>query len=198
MATDADRFENLMEKIKGGNTRELQGACSDIARLWKEAPVSGLLSLKEQFHRLGLEEREAHLDAALIEVALRKPGPFTNVATEPGHPLWRAAVEVLSMVAAPEYLDLFISLLPLCPGKDLKELVRAIGCYDGPKVVGAVSPYLGSDDEGLFFEAVLALKRSGGAEAVGLLKECLAARRQGGSEMTTVLEGVIEEMAAAD
>ena len=197
MAADKGRFEDLAEMIKSGSGEQLRNSCAEAARLWKDAPVDALLSLKEQLGRLDLEEREAQLDAALVEIAEKRIDPFTTIATQPGHPLWRAAVEVLSMAGAPDSLDLFISLLPLSPKKDLKELIRAIGCYRGDKVVKAVAPYLDTDDEGEFFEAVFALKRDGGSEAVRHLKGCLAKRRQGGSEMSTVIEAVIQEIAAA-
>ena len=198
MTVHKDRFENLMEMIKGGSARELHDSCAEIARLWKHAPAEDLLSLKKQLRRLDLEERESYLDAALVDIAVKRMEPFAAIATQPGHPLWRAAVEVLSMAGAPDSLDLFISLLPLCPKKNLRDILRAIGCYSGEKVVGAVAPYLNSEEEGVFFEAVLALKKSGGPEALRYLKGSLAARRMGGSEMSTVLEAVIEEIGVTE
>jgi len=197
MTFGKDRFEELMETIRAGSARDLHDACAEVSRLWKDAPVDGLLSLKEQFRRLDLEERESILDVALIEIADRRQEPFTVIATQPDHPLWRPAVEVLSMAGVPDCLDLFIRLLPLCPKKNIKDLLRAIGCYNDRKAVEAVAPFLCAEDEGVFFEAVLTLKRSDGPKAMEYLKGCLAARRRDGSEMATVLEAVIEEMGQA-
>lgn len=194
MVAETDRHENLMEVVKGGTAREVQDACAELAHAWKDAPVESLLALKEQFHKLDIEDREAHLDSALITIAEKRPAPFTAIATEPGHPLWRPTVEVLSLVGSSDYLDLFISLLPISPKKNITDLLKAIGCYSCNKVVSAAGPYLGSDDERVFMEAVLTIKRCGGPDAIKLLRESLADRRRKGSEMSTVLEAVLEEM----
>ncbi len=194
MTEGVNSYDDLIETIKGGDAREFHGACERAMRVWKGVPVEGLLALKEQFHKLELEDRESHLDEALISIAEKRPGPFTEIATEPGHPLWRPSVEVLSLVGDAGYFDLFMSLLPLCPVKDLPYLIRAIGCYDGPKVVRALAPYLASDSDGVAYEALRAMKRIGGAEALRCLKEGLAKKSREGSEMTSVFEVVVREL----
>jgi len=194
MRAGSDRFELVMEAVTNGTVAEMRSACEELIRAWKDVPVEPLLSLKEQFHRLDLEHREAHIDEALISIAEKRPGPFTSIATEPAHPLWRPAVEVLSMAGDPGYMDLFISLLPMCPRKNLKDLVRAIGNYRDAAVVEALRPYLSSEDEGVFFEAVTAFKRNGGPGAAMYLKKCLDVKRREGSLTVSVLESVIQEM----
>ena len=108
--------------------------------------------------------------------------------------LWRPAVEVLSMVGTPEYLDLFITLLPLCPPRGLKDLLRAVGRYRGPKAVRSLGPYLKACGEEIFFEVVMALKRDGSQEALAYIREGLESKRREGSAISSVLEAVLTEM----
>jgi len=194
MVEDTGRFEDLFEAIKGGDGRELRQACEKVLLGWRDVPVEPLLGLKDQFHRLELEDRESCLDEALVSIAEKRPAPFTQIVTEPAHPLWRPAVEVLSLVGDMHYLELFLSLLPLCPRKNLPFLIRGIGRYDSPKVVPALAPFLASDGEGIFFEVLLAMRRIGGVEALRCLREGCMLKRREGSEMAAVLENVVREM----
>jgi HEAT repeat protein len=194
MPFNTGKYEALLEAIKGGDAGGLQGACEQLLLKYKDMPAEPLLALKEQLHRLDLEHREAYVEEALISIAEKRPGPFRAIATEPGHPQWRQAVEVLSMVGEPEYLDLFISLLPLTDRRGQLELVRAIGRYTGPKVVEALARFLKEDDESLFFEALMAVKMSGGRDAVAALKDALEHKRRESSPDATVIEGVIKEL----
>jgi len=194
MKLGAERFEALMETITNGGRSEAREACDELMRLWKDAPVHALLALKEQFRKLDMESREAALDEALISIAERRPEPFTAIATDPSQPLWRQAVDVLAMLGGEAYLDLFISLLPLCPRRNLKDLAAAIGCFRGAKVAEALSPYLDTDDEALFQEVVLALKRSGAPEAVELMKARISSPGVDASDKRSFIEAVIREM----
>ncbi|MBI5694271.1 MAG: hypothetical protein HZC51_00825 [Nitrospirae bacterium] len=193
----AEKFEDIFETMKGGDTRELATACDLVVRSWKDVPVEPLLALKALFSKVGLEDREAHIDEALASIAEKRPEPFTKIATEPESPLWLSAVEVLSLTGDEEYLDLFVSLLPLCPKRKLPGLVRSIGRYRCAKAAEAVSPYLNSSDEALFFEALLSLEDDGGPEALACLRAARDARRREGSEMAAVLERVVEKMERA-
>ncbi len=194
MPFDISRYEELVEVIKGGDAIGLQGACEQLVLSYKDVPAERLLALKEQLHRLDLEHREAYVEEALVSIAEKRPGPFRAIATDPEHPQWRQAVEVLSLVGDPQYLDLFISLLPLAERRGLLELVRAVGRFVGPKVVEALAPFLKEDDEALFFEALMAVKRSGGKEALAALKEALEVKRREASPDASVIENVIGEL----
>jgi len=197
MSQYPERFEVLMEGIAGGSSEEIRHACAEMRVRWKDAPVDALLSLKEKLRRLDMEHREAQVDELLISIAEKRPGPFTEIATEPGHPLWRASVEVLTMVGSAEYLDLFVSLLPLCRKKGLRDIVKAIGSFKGEKVVEALGPYLYSEDRDTFLEAALALKRTGGEKALYHLKGCFEAKRRGYSEDASIIEDLIADMGQA-
>src|SRR5512143_2693057 len=159
MVSDAGKYESLIEAIKGDDADWLHGACEQLVLSYRDVPAEPLLALKEQLHRLDMGHREAYVDEALISIAEKRPGPFRAIVNEPGNPHWGAAVEVLSMVGSLEYLDLFISLLPLSGRRGQLDLVRAIGRYTGPKVVETLSQFLKEDDESLFFEALMGLRR---------------------------------------
>lgn len=191
---DSARMDESIEGIRSGPADELRSCCEDIIRLWRTAPVDELLSLKEQFRKLGMENREASLEEALISIAEKRPEPFTRVVTEPGHPLWRPALEVLSMVGNKEYLELFISLLPLCPKKDLCDLVRAIGCFDCARAVEALKGLLDSQEEPVALEAVLALKRCGAGNVAEEAREALRESLSKGTPMASVVEAVLKDM----
>lgn len=194
MPFDIGKYEALLEMIKGGDSGVLQSACEQLVLSYRDVPAEPLLALKEQLHRLDLEHREAYVEEALISIAEKRPGPFRTIATDPGHPQWRQAVEVLSMVGEPDYLELFISLLPRVDRRGQLELVRAIGRFTGPRVVEALARFLKEEDEALFFEALMAVKRSGGREAAAALKEALDIKRRESSPDASVIERVIKEM----
>jgi HEAT repeat protein len=194
MTGETGRFENLFEAIRSGETKDLHFACEEVMRMWKDVPVEPLLALKTQLQKMEMEQREANLDEALISVAEKRPGPFVKIASEPEHPLWRACLDILSMLDDASYLDLFISLLPACPKKQLVDLIRAIGRFRDKKAVRAVSGYLLDSDEGVFFEAVMALKGSGEREALKSLKNCLLVKRREDAYSKNVLEEVVSEM----
>ena len=151
------------------------------------------MSLKDQLAKMGLEQREAVLQEALISVALRRPGPFREIASQPSHPLWNAAAEILSEAGMPEDLDLLIGLIPDIPRKNLPDLVRAIGRFRTERAVEAISPYLLSEDESAAFEAATALRDDGGPAALALLKEALRIRKAGGGR-PAMLEVIVREM----
>jgi hypothetical protein len=194
MAFDTAKYEALIEAIKGGDAEGLHGACEQLVLSYKDVPAEPLLALKEQLHRLDMGHREAYVEEVLISIAEKRPDPFLAIATEPGHPLWGVAVEVLSMVGAPEYLDMFIKLLPLAPRRGRLDLVRAIGRYTGPKVVDALAHYLKEEDEPLFFEALMALRADGGPEAMKALREALEVKRREASPDAVVIERVLKEL----
>jgi len=189
---DIDRYEALLEALRSGSPSETLMACEELIRLWKEVPVEELLLLKNRFGKLGLDDREARLDEALVSIAEKRPAPFTEIVTVPDHPLWPEAVDVLSMLGCEDFLELFISLLPSCPEKSLVHLIRAIGCYRENKVVESLARYLRSDDEEVFMEAVLAIKRCGGPQALGILQD--VRRSRNGSDIGRILDVVIEEL----
>lgn len=194
MGNETGKFDNLFETIRSGETRELHFACEEVMRQWKEVPVEPLLALKTQFQKMELEQREANLDEALISVCEKRPGPFIEIAKAPGHPLWRACVDVLSMVDNASNLELFVTLLPDCPKRQLPDLIRAIGRFRESGAVKAVARYLTDSDEGVFFETVMALKGSGEKEALESLKECLKVKSKEGAYSKTVLEEAVREM----
>ena len=189
----ASRFEAVFETIKSGDALARRAACEEVVRSWRDVPLEPLLVLKGQFGRMGLEHHEANLDEALVSVCERRPTPFLTLATDPANICWAAAVEVLSLVGGPEYLDLFISLLPLVGKKGVLELIRAIERYTGPKAAAAVGPLVLSDDEEVFIEAALALKKIGGEEAVRRLKDGLQ-NKKGGSENAGLLTCLLDEL----
>jgi len=186
--------EALLEQVKSGDTDTLIAACDKLLRGWRSAPVEELLLLKEQFRKLNLEHREAHVEELLVSIAEKRPGPFTTIVTQPDHPLWRPALEVLSLLEDDQYLDLFIRLLPMCPKKELPELVKAIGCYRCENAAHALESLLGSDDDAVFMESVLALRRCGGPGAAGPLRAALDNKRREGSAMASVVEAVLREI----
>lgn len=193
----AEKYEDLFETLRGGDMRELVSACDTVVRSWREVPVEPLLNLKAVFGKVGMEDREARLDEALASVAEKRPDPFTKLATEPDNPLWLPAVEVLSLTGDEEYLDLFISLLPLCPRRKLPGLVRSIGRYRVAKSSEAIAPYLYSGDDDLFFEALLAVEGDGGTDALRCLKDAFGSRQRDGSEMAGVIGRVVDRLERA-
>lgn len=195
---DTSRIEDIIEGIRAGSAEELNACCDELRRMWRSAPVDELLSLKEQFRKLGMEHREAFLEEALISIAEKRPEPFVTIATDPGHPLWRPALEVLSMLDNPAYLDLFISLIPLCPEKDMYELVQAISRPGTGKSVEALSGMLATADEPLAMDIVLALKRCGGGEMAEAVKNALRKKLTKGSNMQSVIEAVLTDMENAE
>lgn len=187
-------IERLVENIRTGDTDVLVRSCAEVLRLWKSAPVEKLLSLKEQFRKLDMEHREAHLEELLVSIAEKRPGPFTAIVTEPGHPLWRPALEVLALLDGDDYLDLFVSLIPLCPDKELVGLVKAIGSYRCSKSAMALTGLLSSENDEVFLEAALALKRCGGPAVLRSLKDTLEKKRAQGSPMASIVEALIREL----
>jgi hypothetical protein len=183
----------ILQGIRTGEKTELPGYSSRIRMLWKDIPVAPLLKLKDQLNKMGMEDREAFLDEALISVASRRPGPFREIALAPSHPLWNSAAEILSEAGMPEDLDLLIGLIPEIQKKNLPDLVRAIGRFRKVKAVKAISPYLLSEDESAAFEAATALRDNGGPRALKLLKGALRMKRAGGAR-PVMLEAIIREM----
>lgn len=186
-------FGAILEGIRTGEQSELSRYYSEIIRLWKDVPVTPLLSLKDQLAKMGLQEREAFLDEALISVALRRPGPFRKIASKPSQPLWSSAAEILSEAGMPEDLDFLIRLIPVIPGKSLPELVRAIGRFKAERAAEAISPYLLSEDESAAFEAATALRDNGSPTALALLKDALRIKRAAGGSRQ-MLEVIVKEM----
>ncbi|HLB25290.1 MAG TPA: hypothetical protein VJM83_03055 [Nitrospirota bacterium] len=190
----AEGIARMLEAVRMGGPEELREACAEIVRSWRDAPVKDLLALKEQFRKMDMEERESVLDEALISVAEKRPGPFTEIVRDPEAPLWRPAAEVLSGARDPRHLELFVSLLPACPRKSVETLIRAVGRYRDPVALAAVKEYLHDADEGVMLEAVMAVREAGGSEGVGYLREALENARRGSAGNVPVLEGVIREM----
>jgi HEAT repeat protein len=186
-------IEAIIDGIRTGEKTELPGYSSRIRIHWKDIPVAPLLSLKDQLNKMGMEDREAFLDEALISVALRRPGPFREIASKPSNPLWNAAAEILSEANIPEDLDLLIRLLPDIPGKSLPDLVRAIGRFRTERAVEAISSYLLSEDESAAFEAATALRDNGSPRAVTMLKEALRINRAARGARP-VLEAIVREL----
>ena len=183
----------ILEGIRTGKTTELPGYSAEIRSRWNDIPVAPLLSLKDQLAKMELEERESVLHEALISVALRRPGPFREIASIPSHPLWNAAAEILSDTGEPEDLDLLIGLIPDIPGKSLPDLVRAIGRFRTGGAAKAISPYLLSEDESVAFEAATALRDNASPTALKLLKEALRTRRAAGGSKS-MLEAIVREL----
>jgi hypothetical protein len=183
----------ILEGIRTGKKTELPGYSSRIRLLWKVIPVTPLLTLMQQLGKMGMVDREAFLQEALISVALKRPGPFREIASRPSHPLWNAAAEIISDTGDPEDLDLLIGLIPDIRKKNLPDLIRAIGCFRTERAVKAVSPYLLSDDESAAFEAATALRDNGSPCALASLKEALRINRASGSARR-MFEAIIREM----
>jgi hypothetical protein len=172
--------------------KDLPGVCDKIIRNWKDVPLEQLIELKQQLARLGLEHREAHLDEALISIAEKRPGPFSGIAADTDHPLWKPAVELMSMCDNPDFCKQLLSLLPGCPKRCLEDLIRAISrCGNSAEYVW---PYLMDEDEGVFLEAVMAVREAGGPESVMWLKEAMAQKKREGSPAARVLEAVLQEL----
>lgn len=186
-------LDAVIDGIRTGEKTKLSRYCSEIRRLWKDIPVTPLLSLKDQLAKMGLEQREAVLLEALISVALKRPGPFRRIAAEPSHPLWNAAAEILSYTGGPEDLELLIGLIPYIPGKSLPDLIRAIGRFRTERAAEAVAPYLLSEDESAAFEAATALRDGGSPKALTLFKEALRIKRVAG-ESRPMFEAMVREM----
>jgi hypothetical protein len=183
----------ILEGIRTGEKTELPGYSARIRTLWKDIPVAPLLSLKGQLNKMGMVDREAFLQEALISVASRRPGPFREIASKPSHPLWSAAAEIISDTGHQEDLDLLIGLIPDIQGKNLPDLVRAIGRFRTERAVKAISPYLLSDDESAAFEAATALRDNGSPRALRLLKEALRIKKASGGARH-MLEAIVGEM----
>ncbi|MGC2423427.1 MAG: hypothetical protein WA666_03620 [Nitrospirota bacterium] len=188
------RMERILEGIRTGSQPELSRYCYEIITHWKDIPVTPLLSLKDQLAKIGLEQREAVLQEALISVALRRPGPFREITSKPSHPLWSAAAEILSETGIPEDLDLLIGLIGHIPRKNLPDLVRAIGRFRTERAVEAISPYLLSEDESAAFEATVALRDDGGRAALTMLKEALRIIKASGGGRPVMLEAIVRDM----
>jgi hypothetical protein len=185
-------FEGIAEAFRAGDMRELPGVCDMVIRRWKDIPLEPLIELKVQLARLGLEHREAHLDEALISIAEKRPGPFSDIASNPDHPLWKPAIEIMSMCENSYFKEQLSSLLPVCPKRCLGDLIRAISrCGNGAE---SVWPFLMDEDEGVFLEAVMAVREAGGPESVRRLKEAMAQKKREGSPSARVLEAVLQEL----
>lgn len=185
-------FEGIAEAFRAGDMRELPGVCDMVIRRWKDIPLEPLIELKVQLARLGLEHREAHLDEALISIAEKRPGPFSGIASNPDHPLWKPAIEIMSMCENRYFKEQLSSLLPVCPKRCLGDLIRAISrCGNGAE---SVWPFLMDEDEGVFLEAVMAVREAGGPESVRRLKEAMAQKKREGSPSARVLEAVLQEL----
>ena len=187
-----ERFEIIAEAFRVGDMKDLPGVCDKVIRNWKDIPVEPLLELKLQLARLGLEHREAHLDEALISIAEKRPGPFSDIASNTDHPLWKPAVEIMSMCENPDFQEQLLSLLPGCPKRCLGDLIRAISRSGSS--AESVWPYLMDEDEGIFLEAVMAVREAGGPESVRRLKEAITQKKREGSPSARVLEAVLQEL----
>ena len=183
--------ERFAEAFRTGDAAGIQDACEGVMRAWKDIDVIPLLALKEQLTKIGLEQRAAHLEEALISVAEKRPGPFLELAEDPGGRLWRSAVEVVSMSGEPAFFDVLVRQAATCRKKSLPDIIAALGRYGG-RSVEALSGYLENDDDGIFHDAVLALKESG-REGQARLGEALERFRAEGSERASVIEAVLSE-----
>jgi HEAT repeat protein len=183
----------ILEGIRTGGKTELPGYSSRIRLLWKDIPVEPLLSLKEQLGKMGMADREAFLQEALISVASKRPGPFREIASMPSSPLWNAAAEIISDAGYPEDLDILIGLIPDIQKRNLPDLIRAIGRFRAERAVKAISPYLLSDDDSTAFEAATALRDNGSPRALASLKEALRITRASGGSRH-MFEAIVREM----
>ncbi|HEY3347496.1 MAG TPA: hypothetical protein VGK71_07725, partial [Nitrospirota bacterium] len=136
----------LIEIIRTGDNEALSPAIAELLRNWKDAPLDDLFSLKEQFDRLGLENREAMLDEALTTISERMPEPFFEAARDYLNPHWKTAVEVLSLGGRPGSLGLFLSMLSGCPRKALPDLIRSIARFRDAAAVTELKRYLTDPD----------------------------------------------------
>jgi len=193
---DIDRYESLLEKLRIGSPTETLDACESLILMWKEVPIEELLLLKNRFAKLGLDDREARLDEALMSIAERRPAPFTEIIMNPDHSLWSEAVEIVSMLGCMDHFELFLSLMPGCPTNRLADLVRAVGYYRDNRAAEGIAKCLNTHDENVFMEAVLALRRCGGREGLEKLREARNSRF--GNELSLMLDTVIEEMEAEE
>ncbi|MGA2193419.1 MAG: HEAT repeat domain-containing protein, partial [Nitrospirota bacterium] len=167
----------------------------EIMRRWKDIQVEPLLKLKKQFQKMDMEQREANLDEALISVAEKRLKPFLDMVSQPGHPLWKAATEVVSMVDDPSVLEFLILLLRDSPKESLPDLLKAIGHFNTGKAREALLNYLNDPEEEVMFEAVMALRVMGGSGVLGHFKDALAARRREGAQAAvSVLDEAIREL----
>ena len=187
-----ESFENVAEAFRAGDMKDLPGVCDRVIRNWRDIPLEPMLELKLQLARLGLEHREAHLDEALISIAEKRPDPFSEIASSTDHPLWRPAVEIMSMCENRGFQEQLISLLPACPKRCLEDLIRAIGRSGNS--ADSIWPYLMDEDEGVFLEAVMAVREAGGPESVRRLKEAMVQKKRVGSPSARVLEAVLQEL----
>jgi len=186
------RFEHIAEAFRVGDMKDLPGVCDKVIRNWKDIPLDPLIELKMQLSRLGLEHREAHLDEALISIAEKRPGPFSDIASNTDHPLWKPVVEIMSMCENRNFQEQLLALLPGCPKRCLEDLIRAISRSGSS--AESVWPYLMDEDEGVFLEAVMAVRGAGGPESVRRLKEAMAQKKREGSPSARVLEAVLQEL----
>lgn len=186
----ARKFENFAEAFRTGDAPGIQAACEGIMRAWKDVDVAPLLALKDQLSKMGLEQRAAHLEEALISVAEKRPEPFLRLAEEPDGPLWRAAVEVLSRSGEPALFDMLVKQAARRK-KSLQDAIVALGRYGG-RAAGVLSGFLEDEDDEIFHEAVVALKETG-SEGLDRLREALERLRAEGSERAAVIEAALAE-----
>jgi len=189
-----DIFDATLESVKSGTGPELQQACESIILGWREVPVVRLLALKRQLERLGLEERESMLEEALISVAEKKRPPFLEVASDPANPLWGQAVEVLSMLGDQAVLEMLLALEGRCGEKERPVLVRAMGNFTGPLAEQALLRFLRSDNEHVFIEALMALRKGGGTAVLEQLRAAASYRKGRGGRSSDILDAVIREL----
>ena len=189
-----ERFGHVLESIKSGTGAELQQACEGLILGWREAPVHQLLALKKQLERLGLEQRESMLEEALISVAEKRPEPFLELAADPSGPLWDQAVEVLSMLADPSVLELLLPLEDKCTDKELPAFVRALGNFNDSRALEVLQRFLRSNEDHMFIEALMALRRAGGPAALAHIKAALMQRGNSVAASSEILKAVIAEL----
>lgn len=185
------KLEDFAEAFKAGDAAGIQAACEGIMRAWKDIDVAPLLALKDQLSKMGLEQRAAHLEEALISVAEKRPEPFLKLADEPDGPLWRTAVEVLSRSGDPELFDLLVKQAAASRAKSLPDVIAALGRYGG-RAAEVLSGFLEDEDEEIFHEAVLALKETG-KEGLARLSEALERLLAEGSERAAIIEAALAE-----
>jgi hypothetical protein len=182
-------LDRIIEAFKTGDAGGIQAACNGIVRSWRDIDIIPLLALKEHLSKLGLEQRAAHLTEALISVAEKRPDPFIRIAEDSESPLWRPAVEVLSMGGEPALFGILAEQLKTCRKRSLPDMITALGRY-GDRAAPGLAAFLKSDDDAIFYETVLAL-RDAGQEGEERLKGALENYRKTGSERAAVIEAAL-------